>query len=186
MRRAVPLFLEGEGMALTPKQKRFVAEYLVDLNATQAAIRAGYSKKNADKIGSELLGKTRVFEAIQKEMQDREQRTQITQDMVVRELAKVAFANGTVYARVAGWGSRVELTDTDQLTGDQRAAISCIKEGKYGIEVGTYDKIRALELLGKHLGVFERGGQAPCGENNLLEAIMGAGEVDTNDLPEVE
>src|SRR5579875_2449812 len=76
---------------LTPKQKRFVEEYLIDLNATQAAIRAGYSAKNADKIGSELLGKTRVAEAIQKAMDERSKRTEITADRVLQELARIAF-----------------------------------------------------------------------------------------------
>ncbi|MDE6590071.1 MAG: terminase small subunit [Oscillospiraceae bacterium] len=171
-------------MALTPKQKQFVAEYLVDLNATAAAKRAGYKDPN---FGRQLITKTNVSAAIQKAIQDRERRTEITQDMVVQELAKVAFANGTVYARVTGGGTQVELTDTDRLTADQRAAISCVKEGKYGIEVSTYDKVRALELLGKHLGVFDsRAGKPAAGENNLLDAIMGTGEVDTDDLPEVE
>lgn len=172
---------------LTPKQKQFVAEYLVDLNATAAAVRAKYSEKRASEIGYQLLQKTTVQAAVQKAMQEREQRTQITQDRVIQELAKVAFANGAAFARVVGGGTRVELTDTDQLTDDQRAAISCVKEGKYGIEVSTYDKVRALELLGKHLGVFDsRGGKPIAGENNLLSAIMEAGEVDTDDLPEVE
>lgn len=62
-------------MALTPKQQLFVEEYLIDLNATQAAIRAGYSPNNADKIGSELLGKTRVSEAIKIAMAERSRRT---------------------------------------------------------------------------------------------------------------
>lgn len=159
-------------MALTPKQARFVQEYLVDLNATAAAKRAGYSAKNADKIGSELLGKTRVSDAIQAAVKQREQRTQITQDMVILELAKVAFANGANYAKVAGGGTRVDLTDTDRLTGDQRAAIACIKEGKFGIEVSTYDKLRALELLGKHLGVFDRGG--PAGDPDVLNSFLRA------------
>ena len=78
-------------MALTPKQKRFVAEYLVDLNATAAARRAGYSAKTADRIGPELLGKTCVSEAIQQAIREREKRTEITQDMVLRETAKLAF-----------------------------------------------------------------------------------------------
>lgn len=65
---------------LTDKQKRFVAEYLVDLNATAAARRAGYSAKTADRIGPELLGKTCVSEAIQDAIQERQQRTEITQD----------------------------------------------------------------------------------------------------------
>ena len=79
-------------MALTEKQKRFVSEYLVDLNATQAAIRAGYSQKTADRIGAELLGKTWVAAEIQKEIKKREQRTNITQDRVLEELAAIAFA----------------------------------------------------------------------------------------------
>ncbi len=71
---------------LTPKQQKFISEYLVDLNATQAAIRAGYSKKNADKIGSELLGKTRVAEAIKKKREKLEEKTGITQEWVLKEL----------------------------------------------------------------------------------------------------
>lgn len=78
-------------MALTPKQACFVQEYLTDLNATQAAIRAGYSAKTADRIGPELLGKTCVSNAIQKAIKDREKRTQITQDSVLAEIGKVAF-----------------------------------------------------------------------------------------------
>ncbi len=78
-------------MALTPKQKRFVAEYLVDLNATAAARRAGYSAKTADRIGPELLGKTCVSEAIQQAIREREKRTEITQDMVLR----IIFTSGS-------------------------------------------------------------------------------------------
>ncbi len=78
-------------MALTPKQQRFVEEYLVDLNATQAAIRAGYAPKNADKQGSQLLGKPRVSEAIQEAMKKRSKRTEITQDKVLNEIASNAF-----------------------------------------------------------------------------------------------
>ena len=68
---------------LTDRQQRFVAEYLIDLNATQAAIRAGYSKKTADRIGPELLGKTCVSEAIQAAKAARSKRTEITQDRVL-------------------------------------------------------------------------------------------------------
>ena len=75
-------------MALTPKQKLFVDEYLIDLNATQAAIRAGYSPSNADKIGSELLGKTRVSDAIKTAMAERSRRTGINQDRILTELPR--------------------------------------------------------------------------------------------------
>jgi hypothetical protein len=80
-------------MALTPKQQRFVDEYLIDLNATQAAIRAGYSERNAGKIGPELLGKTRITAAIEGAMQAREARTEITQDMVLQRLWQIATAD---------------------------------------------------------------------------------------------
>ena len=159
---------------LTDKQKRFVDEYLIDLNATQAAIRSGYSEKSAARIAIELLNKTHVQAEIQRRQSKREKRTEITQDMVVKELARVAFANGSEFARVIerpvvspetgiaitdGSGKPlmrqcVVLTPTDKLTPDQRAAIAGIKEGKNGIEVSTCDKVKALELLGRHLGLF--------------------------------
>lgn len=107
---------------LTEKQQRFVAEYLIDLNATQAAIRAGYSAKNADKIGSQLLGKTRVYEAIQAEKTARSERTEITQDYVLRKLKEIA---------------------------DMSASDAQESDLKYS------NKIKALELLGKHLGAFD-------------------------------
>lgn len=193
-------------MALTERQARFVAEYLVDLNATQAAIRAGYSEKNAGKIGPELLGKTRISEAIREAMKRREQRTEITQDRVLQELARVAFANGTDFARVVVREEpttvvdedgdlkqvtrriqTVEIVDTSRIDHEKRAAIASIKEGKYGIEVSSYDKVKALELLGKHLGMFDgKGGQRESEENNLLQAIQSAEEIDTDDLPEIE
>ncbi|MCK5682360.1 terminase small subunit [bacterium] len=72
--------------SLTAKQKLFVSEYLADLNATQAALRAGYSTRNADKIGSELLGKTRIAEAVAAALEDRERRTLITADYVLRTI----------------------------------------------------------------------------------------------------
>ncbi len=68
----------------TPRQARFVDEYLIDLNATQAAIRAGYSAKNADKIGPELLGKSRVSAAIAEAQAKRSERVSVSQDDVVR------------------------------------------------------------------------------------------------------
>ncbi len=79
-------------MALTPKQQRFVEEYLIDLNATQAAIRAGYSKKNADKIGSQLLGKTRVAASIREAQEKRTRRTEITADYVLTTIRETVEA----------------------------------------------------------------------------------------------
>lgn len=105
-------------MALTNKQKRFVEEYLIDMNATQAAKRAGY--KNAE-IGRQLIAKNNVSEALQAALQKRSSRTEITQDRVLKELAKVGFKDAADFADA---------------------------ELKYG------NKIKALELIGKHLGMF--------------------------------
>ena len=192
-------------MALTEKQARFVAEYLVDLNATQAALRAGYKDPN---IGRQLITKNNVSEAIQKAIQKRSQRTEITQDMILRELANVAFANGTDFAKVVcrevpmttvdedgvlqtvtKLQQLVEIKDTSTIPPEKRAAISGIKEGKYGIEVSSYDKVKALELLGRHLGMFDaRVAKNPEGESNLLDLLVAGTEedIDTDDLPEVE
>lgn len=170
---------------LTEKQKRFVLEYLVDLNATQAAIRAGYSKKTADRIGPELLGKTCVSDAVQKAIKDRESRTEITQDAVLRELAAIGFSRATDYAAIRG--PLVELTPTDQLTDEQKKAVASIEQGNFGVKLKLHDKVRALELLGKHLGMFDgKGGRDQDAQNNLLDAIKDAGEINTDDLPEVE
>ena len=140
-------------MALTEKQKLFVEEYLVDLNATKAAKRAGYSEKTAAEQACRLLINVKVQEAIQKAMEKRRHRTGITQDRVLQELAAIGFSKSTDFVHIDDHGC-VILTPTDDLTEDQQRAIASIKEGKFGIEVKSYDKIRALELLGQHLGMF--------------------------------
>lgn len=173
-------------MALNPRQSLFVQEYLIDLNATQAAIRAGYSKKRASELGYQLLQKPTVQEALREAMAKRERRTAITQDRVLAELAAIAFANGADYAHVTDPYGAVEFTPTAKLTDDQRRAIASIKQGQTGTEVKTYDKLRALELLGKHMGLFsDSAGVQTREKNNLLDAIQGV-EVDTDGIPEAE
>lgn len=144
-------------MALTPKQKLFVDEYLIDLNATQAAIRAGYSPNNADKIGSELLGKTRVSDAISKAMAERSRRTGINQDRILMELAKIALVNP---ANVVDFD---EATILDSALPEDMAAVASVKVKRFptkegeGIEreIKFYDKTKALDLAGRHLGMFK-------------------------------
>lgn len=144
-------------MALTAKQKLFVEEYLIDLNATQAAIRAGYSPKNADKIGSELLGKTRVSEAVKIAMAERSRRTGINQDRILMELAKIAFVNP---ARVINFD---EATIREDALQEDLAAVASVKVKRFptkdgeGIEreVKFHDKNKALDLAGRHLGMFK-------------------------------
>ena len=142
---------------LTEKQKRFVEEYLIDLNATQAAIRAGYSPNTAKDIGCENLAKPNIRACIDKEIAERSKRTGINQDRVIRELARLAFVNANDVIDME------EATLKDGATEDDTAAIASVKvktiptkEGE-GIEreIKLTDKLKALELLGKHLGVFK-------------------------------
>jgi phage terminase small subunit len=139
---------------LTPKQEAFVREYMIDLNATQAAIRAGYSEKTANRIGAENLSKPVIQEAIRVQRTAQEVRTQISADRVLRELARVAFADATDLAFIED--GHVRLRDSSTLSEDQRAAVAYIKDGAAGPEVRLYDKIKALELIGKHLGMFDK------------------------------
>lgn len=147
---------------LTPKQKRFVEEYLIDLNATQAAIRAGYSEKTARKIGNENLTKPDIQSVIQEKIQEREKRTEVTSDRVVQELAKIAFADLKDFVT---WDENgVMIIDSDQVDGTVLAEISettNIQTFPNGGEseriqkkVKPYDKMKALEMLGKHLGML--------------------------------
>lgn len=163
---------------LTEKQKRFVQEYLVDLNATQAAIRAGYSEKSAARIAVELLNKSQVSAELQRAMKDREKRVEITQDMVLQELANIAFSNGSDFAEVIG-GS-VVVKNTKEIATERRQAIASIKETKDGIEVKTYDKVRALELVGRHLGMFD--GKPKETGQNAVESFLKATKPSREDL----
>ena len=141
---------------LTAKQKRFIEEYLIDLNATQAAIRAGYSPDTAGSIGAENLKKPEIRVRIDQAMAERSKRTGINQDRVLCELAKLAFVNP---ADVINFG---EATVKDGAAADDLACIQSVKvktmSGDKGDmterEVKLYDKKAALELLGKHLGMF--------------------------------
>lgn len=154
---------------LTEKQKRFCEEYLIDLNATQAAKRAGY--KNAE-IGRQLITKNNVLEYLNKLRSERSKRTQITADRVLAELAAIAFSDRTELAKIGDCGE-VEFTPTDKLTGDVKKTIAGIENGKYGTKVTSYDKVKALELLGKHLGLFANGGSDDSKVLEKLDEVLG-------------
>lgn len=138
---------------LNEKQKRFVSEYIIDLNAKQAAIRAGYSPKGAEPQASRLLSNAKIQVEIAKAMEDREKRTGITQDRVLAELSAIAFAKATDYVEIDDDGA-VKIKATASLTDEQKKAIAGIKEGANGVEVKLVDKTKALEMLSRHLGLF--------------------------------
>lgn len=156
---------------LTEKQARFVAEYLVDLDATKAAKRAGYSEKTAYSIGFENLRKPEIQEAIQAAMDARSKRTGITQDMVLNELAAIGFSKATDYVRIQD--GIVLIHDTEDLTDAQKSAIASIEDGKYGVKIRFHDKIRALEKIGDHLGMFtgKETEQSDIADDGLIDAL---------------
>lgn len=156
---------------LTAKQQRFVDEYLIDLNATQAAIRAGYSKQTARKIAQENLTKLDIKNRIEERMAEKEKELIANQNEVLEYLTSV-------------------------MRGRSRASVVVVENiGDYMSQAREMEKspdekerLKAAELLGKRYGLFDkRDTAAGTGEkNNLLEAITVMEEIDTDDLSEIE
>ena len=150
-RGAFHFFRKGVN-TLTKKQKLFVEEYLIDLNATQAAIRAGYSPDTAQQMGSENLSKPVIKNAIDKAIADRSRRTGINQDRVIQEIAKMAFLNP------------VDVIDMDEATikGEaNRDDTACIASVKVKVIPGEGGNITEREVKTYYFpdrGPFER----PC------------------------
>lgn len=142
---------------LTPKQQRFIEEYLIDLNATQAAIRAGYSQKTAYRTGADNLKKPQIVAVIAEKRKLLSEQTAVTVERIVTELAKIAFSNMQDYAKWSPHG--VTLLDSADLTPDQAAAVSELSETTTdsggSIRFKLHDKKGALELLGRHMGMFK-------------------------------
>lgn len=142
---------------MTKKQKAFCEEYLIDLNATQAAIRAGYSVDSAKEIASENLTKPNIRTYIDTKLAERSKRTGINADRVIQELAKIALLNITDVVNAD------DATIKGEAGREDTAAILSVKVKKIPTDSGTIverevrmnDKIKALELLGKHLGMFK-------------------------------
>lgn len=161
---------------LTPKQRQFVREYLVDLNATKAAIRAGYSEQWANKIGPRLVGKSRFRRAIREAMEVRAAKTELTAEQVIREIKLLAFSNHSDY-QVDDSGamklrphadpgalraiSSIERTYRTHGKGDD-------KETEVKVKYRLWDKPSSLKLLCEHLGILK----AP--ELPPLEALLAA------------
>jgi phage terminase small subunit len=139
----------------TRKQLFFVAEYLVDLNGTQAAIRAGFSPRTAAKQAPQLLARPCIQTAIREAMEDREKRTNIRSDKVLREIARIGFSDIRKAFDDSG-----ELKQLKELDDDTAAAISSIEiissgDGSLIKKIKVWDKNSALEKLCKHLGLYD-------------------------------
>jgi phage terminase small subunit len=140
------------GSRLTARRLAFVREYTKDWNGTQAAIRAGYSPRVANRQAYVTLRDPLVAGEIQKRARKLSVAADVTADRVLRELARIAFADTTHVIRITR--GRIEVVDTDQLTTDERAAIAEIRDTENGIGIKFHDKTKALELLGKYHGLF--------------------------------
>ena len=172
------LFSTILAMALTDKQQRFVEEYMVDLNATQAAIRAGYSQDTANRIASENLSKLDIQEAIQKRKQELSESTGITAERVLSEYAKIAFSDVRELFTPDN-----NIFDIRQLDDNTAAAVSSVDIdvlSSMGMPIGytkklrLYNKLTALEALGKHIGLFEKDNKQK--QTDIVNVIqLGAG-----------
>jgi phage terminase small subunit len=163
------------GAKLTAKQEAFVREYLIDLNATQAAVRAGYSAKTANEQGARLLANVSVRSAVADAQKKRSDRTEITQDRVLKEIARVAFGDPR---DVMTWGpGGVTLKDSATLTDDQAMQVSEVSEtigatGGGSLKLKKHDKVKALELLGRHLGMFTDKTELSGAEGGPLTVVV--------------
>lgn len=150
-----PQTIEQDSLApLRPKHRRFVEEYLVDLNATKAAVRAGYARSSAHVTSCRLLARADVRQRVEAAL---EEQFGITKMSIIEELAAIAFHDIADYM---SWTDKaIHITPSDQLTEWQRKAIASVR--KAGRDPGCFelklnDKLRALELLARVLGLFDQ------------------------------
>ena len=164
---------------LNPRQQRFCREYVKDLNATRSYKKVyGCAYSTANVEGSKSLANPRIKAYVDILLKKREKRTNITADRVLDELAKIGFANVGDVIRIESdepieddrprRNQRVIIHDTDELSDNELAAISEIKNTKDGITVKMHDKTKALENIARHLGMF----------NDKLQVT---GDINTND-----
>lgn len=158
--KAKPAPAPKQPRGLNPKQQRFVEEYLVDLNATQAAIRAGYSAKTASQIGERLLRNVQVAKAVDQGRQQQAKNTGLNAERVIQEAMRLAFFD--IRKLVNADGTPKKLSELDD---DTAAAIQGLDVASFGnaeVGIGTVlkykiaDKNSAIERLFKHLGLFKK------------------------------
>lgn len=137
---------------MTPKQERFVQEYLVDLNATQAAIRAGYSAKTAGQVGAENLKKPEIQEAIQAGRARLAARVEITQERVLAEYAKIAFFDPRDVFTEQG-----AIKPISEWPPGAAAAISAFDVAEFGDDGDTIGMLKKLKLIDKKGGAGQFG-----------------------------
>src|SRR5438128_334210 len=158
---------------LTSRQRLFVDHYLVHLNATQAAIGAGYSRRTAYSQGQRLLKNVEVAVAVEAAMAARAARLEVKADRVVLEAARIAFAD---LGRMVRWGKNgVRLVESTKLSADDRAAVASVQERRgpkgtlQSLAIKLHDKTGALVTLFRHLGLFNQQDQV---NRKQLDALL--------------
>ncbi len=145
--------------AINERHRRFVLEYIIDLNGRAAAVRAGYARGKAASRATELIRKPALQAMIREELAARAARTRVGGDRIIRELARIAFADPS---RIARWGpDGVELARSEDMTEDDKAAVKWIsvggRKGAHAQRFELHDKIGALDLLARMTGLLTRG-----------------------------
>lgn len=135
---------------LTEKQRRFVEEYLIDLNATQAAIRAGYSEATAGTQGYQLLQKTTIQNAIEQAKADRRERSRMKADDIIFELEKIAQSD------IRKLYENGRLKRLDDMTLEDAQLINELSMTEFGPKVKLYDRMKALDMLMKHHDLYAK------------------------------
>ena len=162
------------GTGLTAKQQRFVEEYIHDLNASQAARRAGYAPANVDVQGCRLLGNANVRDAVDVEIAARSVRTQVTQDAIVTALAGIAFSDMRMFAE---WGPAGVLLKSSAYLGADACCVAEVSQtnstGGGSLKIRLHDKVRALELLGRHVGLFTMSHSDQSGGYEKASVVLG-------------
>lgn len=136
---------------LTPKQKRFCEEYLIDHNQVQASIRAGYSKRSANIHATRVFWLPQVQAYIKPLMEKITQKTLLTAELVLEEMARIAFANIADYYKQDPKTKKWKIKDLNELTPKQQACISEYSPGEF---IKLHSKDSALDKLGKHFKLY--------------------------------
>lgn len=160
---------------LTPKQLIFCKEYLIDMNATRASIEAGYSKHSADSQGSRMLKNVKVKAYIDKHSRKRLEKLDITADKVMQELANIAFFDPRkMFNENSGL---IEIQDLDDATAKAIGTIKLRKEKMDSdtfaetMEVKPNDKLKALDMIMKNMGMYEKDNEQSKDEVTIVEII---------------
>lgn len=157
---------------LKPKQLAFIDEYLIDLNATQAAIRAGYSEDTASSIGAENLRKPQLKAKIENRLLERQKRTEITQDRVLNEIAKLAFFNSKKLFKSDGSPIPIQELDDDTAGAIVGIDVMNINDNSTIIKYKISDKNSSLDKLMKHMGAYNADNKIDINAKSLAETML--------------